>query len=192
MNLRIFCLSCCTIWTGFWHYFASGSLKVGDKIPHFILTNQDGDLIDIADYPRFGDYFILYFYPKDNTPGCTTQACAFNNVYSKLKDLKVDLLGVSGDSESSHSHFAGTYDLKFSLLSDVSTKGKKTVRDLFGLKTYDRVTFIINKNQEIVFKYDNLMKPEQHIFKVMRFFEELEQTKNLIQKTVENQIEIEK
>ena len=105
-----FCFFMCFV--SLFNFFAGSSthrLKVGDKIPHFVLSNQDGELVDIADYPRNGAYFILYFYPKDNTPGCTAQACSFNNIYTKLKDLDVDIIGISGDNEDSHRSFSGTY-----------------------------------------------------------------------------------
>ena len=165
----------CMCFINLFNFFAASSphrLKVGDKIPHFVLSNQDGELVDIADYPRKGEYFILYFYPKDNTTGCTAQACSFNNIYTKLKDLNIDIIGISGDNEDSHRSFAGEYNLKFDLLSDVNTKGKskvKTVRELFKLNAYSRTTYVIDKKKEIVFEFTSQIKIQSHISGVMEF-----------------------
>ena len=91
-------------------------LKLGDKAPDFSLMNQEGAVIRLSDFQ--GKKVILYFYPKDNTPGCTRQACAFAAAYDGFRELDAVVIGVSKDSVASHQRFAEKYDLPFILLSD--------------------------------------------------------------------------
>jgi len=125
-------------------------LNKGDIAPNFSQKNQDGELISLSDLK--GSKVILYFYPKDNTPGCTTQACNLRDNALKLSDENYITIGVSPDSEKSHQKFITKFDLNFDLLSDTD----KTVIDAYGVwgpkqfmgKKYDgihRTTFIINE-----------------------------------------------
>ncbi|MGA9365653.1 MAG: peroxiredoxin [Bacteroidota bacterium] len=118
-------------------------LKEGDKAPEFALPSQDGDLIRLADFR--GKTVILYFYPKDDTPGCTKEACSFRDNAMKFKGLETEILGVSTDDVESHKQFERKYGLNFTLLSDPEKKVTKLygVKNLFGLA--DRVTFVIDK-----------------------------------------------
>lgn len=91
-------------------------LEVGTKAPEFTLLDKDGELVHLSDF--FGLKVVLYFYPKDNTPGCTRQACAFAGVYEGFRERNVVVIGISKDSVASHQKFAQKHDLPFILLSD--------------------------------------------------------------------------
>ncbi|MBP6822799.1 MAG: thioredoxin-dependent thiol peroxidase [Acidobacteria bacterium] len=125
-------------------------LKVGAKAPAFSLTNTDGKTVKLSDFK--GKKVALYFYPKDMTPGCTTEACGFRDDYSELKKRGVEVLGVSGDEQKSHQKFTEKYSLPFTLLSDPTHEmmekygawGEKT---LYGRKYMGvlRITYIIDE-----------------------------------------------
>ena len=95
-------------------------LKEGTKAPAFALPDKDGNIVTLEDFA--GKKLVLYFYPKDNTPGCTRQACAFASLYDGFKDKDVAVVGVSKDSTASHRKFAEKYSLPFVLLSDPELK----------------------------------------------------------------------
>ena len=126
-------------------------LEKGTKAPDFTLFDKDGNEVSLSDFS--GKKIVLYFYPKDNTPGCTRQACAFAESFEKFKELDAVVIGISKDSVSSHVKFAEKYSLPFVLLSDPEHK----VIEAFGAwqekknygKTYFgtvRSTFIIDEN----------------------------------------------
>jgi peroxiredoxin Q/BCP len=119
------------------------NLKEGDKAPEFALPSQDGSMIRLTGFR--GKTVILYFYPKDNTPGCTKEACSFRDDALRFKELKTEILGVSVDDAKSHKDFQKKYNLNFTLLADADKKVTKLygVKNLFGLA--DRVTFVIDK-----------------------------------------------
>ena len=91
-------------------------LEVGMKAPEFTLNDKDGKAVSLSDFK--GKKVVLYFYPKDNTPGCTRQACAFAGAYDVYKEMGVEVIGISKDSVKSHGNFAQKYELPFVLLSD--------------------------------------------------------------------------
>lgn len=95
-------------------------LKPGDRMPEFEVTDQDGNVVKSSDL--IGKRTIIYFYPKDNTPGCTAEACSLRDNYDALVAAGYNVVGVSKDSEASHRKFIGKYSLPFTLLSDSSTK----------------------------------------------------------------------
>ncbi len=130
-------------------------LKVGDTAPDFTATDQNGKTISLNDFK--GKKLAIYFYPKDNTPGCTVQACNLRDNYKLLTDNGIQILGVSADSISSHQKFIDKFTLPFPLIADEDKK----VIETFGVwgpkkfmgKEYDgihRTTFVINEEQEIV------------------------------------------
>ena len=130
-------------------------LKVGDQAPDFSVKDQSGNEIKLSDY--VGKRVVIYFYPKDNTPGCTAQACNIRDNYSDLEKEGIVILGVSADSEASHQKFIDKFDLPFALLADVD---KKMLNDYgvwgekkFMGRVYDgihRTTFIIDESHVIV------------------------------------------
>ena len=134
------------------------ALAIGDKVPQFTATDTNGANFDsttiIGKKP-----LVLYFYPKDNTPGCTMQACGFRDSYEDFIDLGAEVIGISSDTASSHKKFTNQYQLPFILLSDSDKKLRKLfgVPDkLFGLLP-GRVTYIINKEGIITMIFDSVM-----------------------------------
>ncbi|EAJ6142469.1 thioredoxin-dependent thiol peroxidase [Campylobacter lari] len=147
-------------------------LQIGDKAPVFELLNQDGVKISLSDF--LGKKIILYFYPKDNTPGCTTQACEFSQNYEDFLGKNAVIIGISPDSVKSHENFIKKYDLKHTLLSD----SEKEISKLYGAwglkknygKEYEgliRSTFVINEEGNITKIYKNV-KAKDHAFKVLK------------------------
>ena len=142
------------------------SIQIGDKLPHFTAVKQDGTAFDsnsIQNKP-----VVIYFYPKDNTPGCTTQACSFRDAYQDFQDLGAEVIGVSGDSVSSHQNFQQKHKLPFILLSDSDRK----LRKLFGVPTAlfglipGRVTYVFNVSGKAIYIFDN-MSAKNHIIKAL-------------------------
>lgn len=113
------------------------SLKVGDQAPHFNLQDQNGEYVSLNDLT--GKTTLIYFYPKDDTPGCTTQACSLRDNIEDLKTNGIDVIGVSKDEVDSHAKFASKYKIPFTILSDPSTKmieayGAWGERNMYGKK----------------------------------------------------------
>ena len=126
-------------------------LQIGTKAPDFTLTDKDGKEVSLSDF--LGKRLVLYFYPKDNTPGCTRQACAFAGAYEKFKNRGVEVIGISKDSVASHVKFAEKYGLPFVLLSDPQREAiekygvwqEKKMCGKVGMGVV-RTTFIIDEN----------------------------------------------
>ena len=126
-------------------------LTVGMKAPDFTLSDQNGNPIALSDYR--GKKVVLYFYPRDNTPGCTRQACAFAGAYEAFRNKNVEVIGISKDSVSSHVKFAEKYGLPFVLLSDpelvaIQAYGVWQEKKLYGKLSFGvvRTTFVIDEN----------------------------------------------
>jgi peroxiredoxin Q/BCP len=129
-------------------------LKVGSKAPEFKGVNEKGETIALSDFK--GKKLILFFYPKDNTPGCTAEACSLRDHYSELQKQGYELLGVSPDSAKKHQNFINKFDFPFSLLADTELETIKAYgvwgRKKFMGREYDgvlRTTFIIDENGKI-------------------------------------------
>lgn len=146
-------------------------LSAGDKAPEFQLNDSAGMTHNLSDY--HGQAIVLYFYPKDDTPGCTKEACAFRDSYQDFKDAGVEVIGISPDTEKSHTKFSEKYDLPFTLLSDPDHK----ICDAYGVwgvkKNYGReyegvyrTTFIISPNGDIKRVFKNV-KPSDHVDEVL-------------------------
>ena len=145
------------------------TLKQGDAAPQFSGVDQDGQAVSLSDYS--GKKLVLYFYPKDDTPGCTAEACSLRDNYDKLKSAGYEVLGVSTDPVKSHKKFVEKYSLPFRLLSDT----EKTVSEAFGVyglkkfmgKEYmgiNRTTFLIDEKgiiTEVIAKVDTKKHAEQ-------------------------------
>lgn len=131
------------------------------KAPHFNLPDQNGQMHSLEDYK--GKWLIVYFYPKDDTPGCTTEACSFRDNLHLFKDRGIEVVGISKDTQASHKKFAEKYKLPFTLLSDTTTK----VIDAFGAwgekKMYGRSYMGILRNTYIIAPEGNLVKSFEHV-----------------------------
>jgi len=130
------------------------TLEIGDKAPDFELTDTNGERIKLSKFK--GKKVVLYFYPKDMTPGCTIEACSFRDNCLKFKKAGVEILGVSADDESSHKKFTKKYNLSFPLLSDVDKKvcnkyGVWKEKSFLGKKFMgiERTTFVVNEKGKI-------------------------------------------
>ncbi len=144
------------------------SLTVGDTIPEFKLTDQNGEPFDIKSVKGKSN-LVIYFYPKNFTPGCTKEACSFRDSYEDFKELGAEVIGISSDSKKSHNQFAKKHQLPFTLLSD----SKGVVKRKFGVKNNlfglipGRETFVVNKEGIIIFTF-NSMNAERHIKEALK------------------------
>jgi peroxiredoxin Q/BCP len=152
------------------------SLEIGKKAPLFTLPDSDGNKIALKDF--LGEKVVLYFYPKDNTSGCTTEACDFNNSLKLFDKIKVKVLGVSKDSQKSHVKFRDKFDLKFTLLSDEDVKvitkyGIWKEKSMYGKKYMgvERTTFIIDELGKIE-KIFPKVKVNGHVDEILKYLEE--------------------
>lgn len=129
-------------------------LAAGDQAPNFRGTDQHGDTVRLSDFR--GQKVVLYFYPKDDTPGCTTEARSFRDRYEDLQDAGIAVLGISADGVDSHKEFAERYELPFSLVADPEKEiiDKYGVRGAFGRA--DRVTFVIDEDGDIIRTYEDV------------------------------------
>jgi thioredoxin-dependent peroxiredoxin len=151
-------------------------LKEGDKAPDFTVRDGEGKTVRLKDLR--GTKVVLYFYPKDDTPGCTKEACSFRDSFARFKQRGIEVLGVSLDSEAKHKKFAQKYDLPFRLLADTD----RAISERFGTygekkfmgRTYmgvNRMTFLIDEKGKIK-KIFIKVKPENHAAEVLAAFDE--------------------
>jgi peroxiredoxin Q/BCP len=143
-------------------------VKVGDQAPHFTLPNASGNPVNLADFIGTQPV-VLYFYPKDDTPGCTTESCAFRDSYEQFKDLGAEVIGISSDSPNSHQQFAQKYHLPFILLSDTENK----VRSLYGVPPTlfvipGRVTYIIDRSGIVRHIFDSQFNFNAHVEEALK------------------------
>ena len=150
-------------------------LEAGVKAPAFTLPDQDGNPVSLSDF--LGKKVILYFYPKDNTPGCTRQACAFAGSYDAFRDLDAVVIGVSKDSTTSHRKFAEKYGLPFLLLSDpelgvLQAYGVWQEKKLYGKVSMGvvRTTFIIDENG-VIEKVMPKVKPDTNAADILAYLQ---------------------
>lgn len=145
------------------------TLEIGQQAPDFSAKNQNGETVHLSDFR--GKKVILYFYPKDNTPGCTTEACNFRDNYQSLKKEGFEIIGVSVDNETSHKKFITKHELPFQLLVDedkslVEAYGVWVEKNMYGKKYMGtaRTTFVIDEQgiiQHIIKKVDNKNASQQ-------------------------------
>ena len=148
-------------------------LEIGTKAPEFTLLNKDGNAVSLSDFA--GKKVVLYFYPKDNTPGCTRQACAFAGAYKELKKINAVVIGVSKDSVVSHQKFAEKHGLPFILLSDpeltaIQAYGVWQEKKLYGKVSMGvvRSTFVIDENGMIE-KVMPKVKPDTNATEILEY-----------------------
>lgn len=154
---------------------AQKSLVVGDIIPEFQLLTQDGTNFNSADIVG-KQAMVIYFYPKDDTPGCTKEACKFRDEFEVFSDLNTTVIGISSDDVASHKAFAEKYNLPFTLLADTD----KEVRKLFGVPGFGaglipgRVTYIVDKKGVLQYVFNNMSEAEKHIDKALEILKSLD------------------
>jgi peroxiredoxin Q/BCP len=149
-------------------------VKAGDLAPDFTLPSQMGDTVTLSEF-RGKKNVVLYFYPKDETTGCTKEACAFRDSYDAFTAIGAEVLGISSQSVESHKSFASHHGLPFILLSDEGGK----VRQLYGVPSTfgiipGRVTYIIDKQGIVRHVFNSQSHPELHVEEAMKVLKEIE------------------
>ena len=143
------------------------SLKIGEEVPDFTLKDQNGQAFRIESM-KGKHPFVIYFYPKDNTPGCTKEACSFRDKYEDFTDLGAEVIGISADVTTTHQKFANKYNLPFTLLSDPNREVAKKFgvkNNIFGLLP-GRETYVIDKNGKVAMVF-NSINTDKHIYKAL-------------------------
>ncbi len=149
-------------------------LELGDTIPSFELKDQKGNLFSI-DSILGKKNLVIYFYPKDDSPGCTKEACSFRDQLAVFSDSDAEIIGISGQSVESHRKFAEKHHLNYTLLSDTNNN----VRKLFGVPTSlfgllpGRVTYVVNKNAKVIFMFNSQIQAGKHVKEALRILTEL-------------------
>ncbi|MEM0158829.1 MAG: peroxiredoxin [Thermoplasmataceae archaeon] len=136
-------------------------LNPGEKAPDFTALSDDGTEFNLSEALKASP-IVLYFYPKDDTPGCTAEACSFRDRWSELKDLGGTVVGVSSDTIESHKKFKAKYSLPFKLLSDPDGKVRKLYKAT-GLLIPPRITYVIGQDGVIVKAFNSQLQPKQHV-----------------------------
>jgi len=152
---------------------AADPIAVGQPAPEFELPDQDGQLHSLEDYRD--SWVVLYFYPKDETPGCTTEACEFRDNIFAFKELDCQILGVSLDDEMSHKAFADKYSLPFPILADfdgTTAEAYGVKKKMFGMTLADRQTFIIDPDGRVAKHYAEV-DPATHAQQVLADLKDL-------------------
>jgi thioredoxin-dependent peroxiredoxin len=149
-------------------------IEKGSKIPVFALPDQNGNMFDIS--TALGKKnLVIYFYPKDDSPGCTKEACYFRDQFEVFNQVNAMIIGISGQSVQSHKKFAEKYKLSFTLLSDTGNK----VRQLFDVPTNffgtlpGRVTYIVDKTGKVVYVFNSQTQATKHVDEALRILREL-------------------
>lgn len=148
-------------------------LVIQDKAPDFELPDQSGKVIRLSDILQQHNV-VLYFYPKDDTPGCTKEACFFRDQYEEFRDAGAEVIGISSDSASSHASFAQKHNLPFLLLADEGGKVRKQfkVPRMLGLIP-GRVTFVIDRQGTIRYAFNSMTKPFEHVQNALQVLKDL-------------------
>ena len=139
------------------------TLAVGDTAPSFTLNDQHGKPVSLSDFADRANV-VVYFYPKDDTPGCTKESCTFRDQYTAFTDIGAEVLGISSDSEASHRAFAEKYRLPFPLLADAGGAVRKQFRVPKSLGLLPgRVTFVIDKRGVVRHVFNSQLSPTKHV-----------------------------
>ena len=147
-------------------------LNIGDPVPDFALLNQDGETVRLADY-RGKKNIVLYFYPKDETPGCVMEACGFRDSYEDFLATGAEVIGVSADSVDSHKAFQRNRRLPFQLLSDPQNSVRKQYGvsgSLLGLLP-GRETFVIGKSGQLLHRFASQLQIDSHISEALEILQ---------------------
>ena len=139
------------------------TIKVGDSAPDFTLQSQAGESVTLSSF-KGQKAVVLYFYPKDDTPGCTTESCTFRDSFDDFQALGAEVIGISSDSPESHERFANKHSLPFTLVSDAGSKVRKAygVPATLGLLP-GRVTYVIDKSGTVRHLFNSQFNPTKHV-----------------------------
>jgi len=149
-------------------------VSLGSTVPLFELKDQFGDLFKVESVLGKKN-LVIYFYPKDDTPGCTAQACSFRDQFEVFEDADAMIIGISAQSVESHQKFANKYNLNYTLLSDEGNK----VRKLFGVPSSlfgiipGRVTYVVNKKGKVIFIFNSQNNAEKHVVEALRILKKI-------------------
>jgi thioredoxin-dependent peroxiredoxin len=149
-------------------------IQVGDKAPDFTLPSQSGDEVRLSD--RLGErVVVLYFYPKDNTSGCTAEACAFRDSHETFTDAGAEVIGISSDSADKHAAFAGRHNLPFTLVSDRGGRVRKSygVPSVLGVVP-GRVTYVIDRTGTVRHVFNSMTNIGQHVSDALEVVKQLQ------------------
>lgn len=149
-------------------------IKTGDKIPSFVLPDQNGQKVDIDNLIGKSN-LVIYFYPKDDTPGCTAEACSFRDQFADFDDAGANVIGISSDSVKKHKQFAEKHNLPFTLLSDVNKKVRKAFgvpSDMLGLLP-GRVTYIVDKKGVVKHVFNSQFNATKHVGEAIKILKQL-------------------
>lgn len=149
-------------------------IKIGSRVPSFTLPDQNGKMFDINSVLGKKN-LVIYFYPKDDTPGCTREACSFRDQFEVFNEADALIIGISGQSIESHKKFAEKHHLGFTLLSDSGNKVRKQFgvpSDLFGLIP-GRVTFVVDKTGKVIYIFNSQTQTEKHVDEALRILKNL-------------------
>jgi peroxiredoxin Q/BCP len=159
-------------------YFNSGQdmkkIEVGSKVPEFTLADQNGKMFSISSVLGKKN-LVIYFYPKDDSPGCTAEACSFRDQYEVFNEADALIIGISGQSVESHKEFADKYHLSYTLLSDEGNK----IRKLFGVPSNflgmlpGRVTYIVDKSGKVIYIFNSQAQAERHVDEALKILKGL-------------------
>jgi peroxiredoxin Q/BCP len=150
-------------------------VQKGSRVPSFTLLDQNGKLFDITSVLGKKN-LVIYFYPKDDSPGCTKEACTFRDQFEVFREADAEIIGISSDDVESHKKFAEKYRLTYTLLSDKDGKVRKLFgvpSDLFGLLP-GRVTYVINKQGIVIHTFDSQLQTQKHIEESLSALRKLE------------------
>lgn len=155
----------------------AANIELGKKVPNFKVLSSSGETFELA--KKKGTKIVLYFYPKDSTPGCTTESIEFSELKAHFKRQNAEILGISRDSLKSHDKFICKYDLKFDLLSDEDEEvcnlfGVIKEKNMYGKKVLgiERSTFVIDENQKLVGEFRKV-KAAGHAAQILQFLKDL-------------------
>lgn len=149
------------------------AVKVGDPAPDFTLQSQKGEPVTLSSF-QAKKAVVLYFYPKDDTPGCTVESCTFRDSYQDFTDVGAEVIGISSDSLTAHQKFASKYNLPFTLLSDEGSQVRKTygVPSTLGLLP-GRVTYVIDKAGVVRHIFNSQFNPKAHVEEALGVLKQL-------------------
>lgn len=149
-------------------------IKTGSKIPGFTLPDQDGQMQNITDWVGKSN-LVIYFYPKDDTPGCTAEACSFRDQFADFSDMGAKVIGISSDSVEKHRQFAEKHNLPFTLLSDENKKVRRVFGvpgDMLGILP-GRVTYIVDRDGIVRHVFNSQLNATKHVKEAIRILKQL-------------------